>query len=541
MRAKVLKHIFAAIVAIATMGCSNEWGGGLGYGPEEVVNDADVRLTISGMAEQTRAIGAAGTAKAGDKMNSLTLLLVRDDNTIERRVDVPSNKANEVSSFNAAKTEATVELKDVERGAHKIYLIANSPMDLIAYTVGANVATLGLAEAKLATLSGTAVPDYTEAAGMPMTAVVDVMFKQGDNNVSAEVERVVGRFGLNFYNHVVDAGYSVFVANAELSAFNASSGYLFNHNYTVPTGNTYRKFFDGASGSQKVPTSDKVVPFDSYLYETNGAATYNLSFAVGVFQGLAAGVTPQVTTMSASVDTEHNHNSMVAGHPYLLYNANSANSNRYLYMVQHGSNYTLALSATVPTTNYDNYLWTFSSADAGKIQNVGTGRWISRNTPSGNNAPTLSTTDSEASAETFTRGTSGSSMYLRSSYTRTSYYYGGTRIYYFFLNANNNGTISFSQGDQNAESTNSASALWVLREITTKPQWNVDSSNITASIYHSAPLTFINDLGSPVPLTQIKRNENLQVGVNIFYNPQTGDFNFDVVPWTSVDGDVTFD
>ena len=159
MRAKVLKHIFAAIVAIATMGCSNDWGGGLGYGPEEVVNDADVRLTISGMAEQTRAIGAAGTAKAGDKMNSLTLLLVRDDNTIERRVDVPSNKTNEVSSFNAAKTEATVELKDVERGAHKIYLIANSPMDLSAYTVGKNVETLGLAEAKLATLTGTAVPD----------------------------------------------------------------------------------------------------------------------------------------------------------------------------------------------------------------------------------------------------------------------------------------------------------------------------------------------------------------------------------------------
>ncbi|MBQ5807197.1 MAG: hypothetical protein IIW26_01980 [Tidjanibacter sp.] len=534
MRAKVLKYIFAAIVAIATMGCSNDWGGGLGYGPEEVVNDADVRLTISGMAEQTRAIGAAGTAKAGDKMNSLTLLLVRDDNTIERRVDVPSNKTNEVSSFNADKTEATVELKDVERGAHKIYLIANSPVDLSAYTVGKNVATLGLAEAKLATLSGTAVPDYAEAAGMPMTAVVDVMFKQGNNNVSAEVERVVGRFGLNFYNHVVDAGYSVFVAGAELSAFNASSGYLFNHDYTVPSGNTYRKFFASASGSQKVPVSEKAVPFDSYLYETDGAATYNLSFAVGVFQGLAAGVTPTITSMSDSVDTGHNHNSMVAGHSYLLYNANR---NRYLYM--NGNN--LALSQNVPETNYDNYLWTFSSADAGKIQNVGTGRWISRNTPSGDNAPTLSTTNNEGSAETFTRGTSGSSMYLRSSYTRTSYYYGGTRIYYFFLNANNNGTISFAQGDQNAESTNSASALWVLREITTKPQWNVSSSNVTASIYHSAPLTFINDLGSPVPLTQIKRNENLQVGVNIFYNPQTGDFNFDVVPWTSVNGDVTFD
>lgn len=525
MRAKVLKHIFAAIVAIATMGCSNDWGGGLGYGPEEVVNDADVRLTISGMAEQTRAIGAAGTAKAGDKMNSLTLLLVRDDNTIERRVDVPSNKTNEVSSFNAAKTEATVELKDVERGAHKIYLIANSPMDLSAYTVGKNVATL--AEAKLATLAGTAVPDYTEAAGMPMTAVVDVMFKQGNNNVSAEVERVVGRFGLNFYNHVVDAGYSVFVAGAELSAFNASSGYLFNHDYTVPAGNTYRKFFDGASGSQKVPVSEKVVPFDSYLYETDGVATYNLSFAVGVFKNLAAGVTPTLST-AAAPDPE-NHNSIILGHKYLLYNANR---NRYLYM--NGNN--LALSATVPETNYENYLWEFSTTNAGKIKNVGTGRWISRNTPSGDNAPTLSTTNNEGSAETFTRGTSGSSMYLRSSYTRTTN--GGSRIYYYFLNTSSNTALSFLEGNRNTESTNTASALWVLREMKTTPTW---TPGATKSIVHSAPLTFINDLGSPVPLTQIKRNENLQVGVNIFYNPQTGDFNFDVVPWTEVNGNVTFD
>lgn len=527
MRAKVLKYIFAAIVAIATMGCSNDWGGGLGYGPEEVVNDADVTLTISGMAEQTRAIGDPGTAKAGDKINSLTLLLVRDNNTIERRVDVPSNKTNEVSSFNADKTEATVELKDVERGAHKIYLIANSPVDLSAYTVGKNVATLGLAEAKLATLSGTAVPDYAEAAGMPMTAVVDVMFKQGDNNVSAEVERVVGRFGLNFYNHVVDTGYSVFVANAELSAFNASSGYLFNHDYTVPAGNTYRKFFDGASGSQKVPTSEKVVPFDSYLYETDGAATYNLSFAVGVFKGLAAGVTPTLS-MAAAPSTE-NHNSIVLGHKYLLYNANR---NRYLYM--NGNN--LALSQNVPATNYENYLWEFSTTNAGKIKNVGTGRWISRN-----NAD-LQTTNNEGNAETFTRGTSGSSMYLLSTYTTIETIKMGRWdidvTYYYFFNANST-SVNLGKGENyNTQSTTSASSLWTLREMKTTPTW---TPGATKSFVHSAPLTYINDLGSPVPLKQIKRNENLQVGVNIFYNPQTGDFNFDVVPWTNVNGNVTFD
>ena len=521
MRARFLKYAIAALVLIGAVGCSNEfWGGDVEPTPGEVVCDASLTLTISAQAEQTRAVAAAGTAAAGEKMNSLIMLLVRDNNTIETRVDITS-VASPTGFTDSSKSEATIKLTDVERGAHKIYLIANNPVDLSAYVVGANVATLGLDDMLLPTLGNNDKPSYTEEKGMPMTAIVEATFKQGNNNVSAEVERVVGRFGLNFYNHVVDAGYSVFVAGAELSAFNASSGYLFNHDYTVPAGNTYRKFFDGASGSQRVPTSEKVVPFDSYLYETDGAATYELSFAVGVFQGLAAGVTP--TLSMAAAPSAENHNEIILGHKYLLYNANR---NRYLYM--NGTN--LALSQNVPSEDYDNYLWEFSTTNAGKIKNVGTGRWISQS--SGN----LSTTSSESSAETFTRGTSGSSMYLRSSYTRTTN--GGSRIYYYFLNTSSNTALSLLEGSRNTQSTNTASALWVLREMKTTPTWSPEA---TKSFVHSAPLTFINDLGSPVPLTQIKRNENLQVGVNIFYNPQTGDFNFDVVPWTNVDGDVTFD
>lgn len=539
MRARFLKYAIAALVLIGAVGCSNEfWGGDVEPTPEEVVCDASLTLTISAQAEQTRAVAGAGTAAAGDKMNSLIMLLVRgdDDNTIEKRVDITS-VASPTGFTNDTKSVATIKLDNVERGDHKIYLIANNPVDLSAYVVGANVATLGLDNLQLPTLSNNDKPSYTEEKGMPMTAMVEATFKQGNNYVSAEVERVVGRFGVTFYNHVVDEGYTVVVSNAELSAFNASRAYLFNHNYTVPSGNTYRPFFAAASGSQKIDHSGDLRPIDTYLYETDADdnVAYELSFIVGVFKNLAAGVLPTVGSSSTSVD-ETNHQAIIVGRQYLLYHPGR---NRYLYM----NGESLALDQAVPTTNYNNYLWEFSNQTGGKIKNVGTGRWISRSGGGDwGSAPSIGTTDSEGSAETFTKNNSDSNntFDLRSSYTYNSSWGGGT--YYYFLQGQNNNTISLLRGNSNATTTTDAAALWTLREMKAGLSWaNYGGATLMADIRHSAPLTFINDLGSPVPLTQIKRNENLQVGVNIFYNPQLGDFGFDVVPWTSVNGDVTFD
>ena len=514
MRARFLKYAIAALVLIGAVGCSNEfWGGDVEPTPGEVVCDASLTLTISAQAEQTRAVAAAGTAAAGEKMNSLIMLLVRENNTIETRVDITS-VASPTGFTDSSKSEATIKLTDVERGDHKIYLIANNPVDLSAYTVGANVATLGLDDMLLPTLSNNDKPSYTEEKGMPMTAIVEATFKQGNNYVSAEVERVVGRFGVTFFNHVVDAGYTVVVSNAELSAFNASRAYLFNHDHTVPSGNTYRSFFATASGSQKIDHSGDLRPIDTYLYETDANAAYELSFAVGVFEDLAAGVTP--TLSMADAPSTENHNNIIAGHSYLMYNVT-----RGVYLYMDGD--ALRVSATVPSENYNNYLWTFSTQNAGTIQNVGTGRWIRRS------SSTITTTNSSGQATSFTKGdvsTTDKTIYFR-------YGSSGTR---YFISVNNSNTVTFYTRSNN--SPNSSDAYWTLREMKTTPTWTPEA---TKAIVHSAPLTFINDLGSPAPLTQIKRNENLQVGVNIFYNPQSGAFNFDVVPWTEVNGDVTFD
>lgn len=524
MRARFLKYTLLAFVAMAAMACSNDWWDdqfGQAVGPNGAVCDAELVLNIGTVAEQTRVgVGGDNTPNAGDKMESLTMLLVRGDNTIEKRVDIDA-VGSPTGFTGTAQTEATIKLTDVERGEHTIYLVANYDLPA-AYTEGANVATLGLYDTLLPTLSGTATPDHTVA--MPLTARVDVEFKQGSNAVSAEVERAYGRFGVTFYNHVVDSGYTVVVANAELSAFNPSSGYLFNHDYTVPAGNTYRTFFADVSGSQRLDHSGSLTPIDTYLYETDENATHKLSFMVGVFQGLAAGVTPTVTT--AVVPDETNHNAIVVGHKYLLYNPKVQ---MYLYM--NGNNLALCEPKDVPSENYENYLWEFSTTSAGKIRNVGTGRWISRTDAS------LSTTNTEGAAETFTKGNQGTgTFYLRSSYRD----WVGYQRYYFHLDGTD-GNVSLREGSS-TNSTNTETSLWTLRQMKTTPSWTIPTgASLKADAYHSANLTYINELGSPVPLERIDRNQNLQVGVNIFYNPQTGSFNFDVVPWIEVEGGATFD
>lgn len=521
MMARVMRYMFAAIVAIVAVGCSNDfWDDRFGEESQAAVRDAKLTLTISTAAEESRAgISYAGTAAAGDKMNNLTMLLVRDNNTIEKRVDI-STVASPTGFTNSDQKEATIQLLDVERGDHTIYLIANNPTDLSAYTEGANVETLGLENILLPTLSGITTPLYSEEKGMPMTAVIKTTLKQGVNNVSAEVERVVGRFGVTFYNHVVDEGYDVVIANGQLSSFNASQGYLFNHDYTVPSGNGYRAFFEAPSIAQRVSHSGNLTPVDTYLYETDANATYELSFMVGVFRNLAAEVTPTVTT--AVVPDETNHNDIVVGHQYLIYHPG-----RNLYLCMNGSS--LALDEEVPTTNYDNFLWEFSSDTGGKIKNVGTGRWI-------NHSGTYSsTTDSESSATTFTKGdidTTDKTIYFRSNYVNYNYRY--------FLATANDTELEMNRRRNNAP--NDADAFWTLRKLNTTPTWSdYGTAEIMGTVYHSAPLTYITELGSPAPLEQIKRNDNLQVGVNIFYNPQSGDFNFEVVPWDEVTGDITFD
>ena len=56
---------------------------------------------------------------------------------------------------------------------------------------------------------------------MPLTLVKEVALSPGANQISAELERVVGRFSVSVYNHIDNK--KLCISNVELSDFNAST------------------------------------------------------------------------------------------------------------------------------------------------------------------------------------------------------------------------------------------------------------------------------------------------------------------------------
>lgn len=487
--------------------------------------DASLTITIAAPADDnTRAVAAEGSAAAGDKMNKLLALLVSGDNKIVARQVV----VDTASGFtDATNKKAVVTFDNLAVATYSVYLIANyesvSTVNWANYTVGTSVGA-ALTDALVgATLTGTATPSF-ETYGMPMTAKLTATLQHGTNAVSAEVERVVGRFGLSVHNHVVGNDYKVVVSDIELSSFNASNTYLFNHSNALPTSaKPYRKFFESATESTYVPVN-KSTPFDQYVYETDASATYALSMAVAIFNSSEVDATTPPSVVTTLGPEAANHNTINnTSSEHFLYNMGQTG---YFYMTDTGG---LMLSDDVPVaTNplYDNYKWIFSGTSSGTIRNVGTGRYLR------NNGGTLTTTTYSYQATTFTFGKqdSPSSFFMR---YRESY--GSTR---YFISGTSETGVGFTTRDNN--NPDQDSQRWYLRLETTTSAWQPVAPVVTAEITNHA-LTY-DDEGYVKPLEQIKRNQNIQVGVNLFYNPEDGYFNFEVETWEDKTvGNVTFD
>ena len=525
------RNIFSLVIAglMMLVGCTNitpempDVGGGNNGGPK----DASVVISISSplVAEEGRAIGGTGTAMAGEKMNNLTVFITKSG-VVHKWLALNESSAE----FNADRTEALVSFENLDRGDHEIYLIANTPIDLSRY-MAEDASVANLKDALVGALSGTNTPAFSEEKGMPMTAVIPVSFKQGVNIIDGEVERVVARISIVVHNHVLDEDYRIVVAGFSLGNFNTSNTYLFNHDYTAPNGVAWNGFAVN-SDSHYISNGGEFTLFDDYIYEGSApSGNYTMGLKVAVFDNNTFNPdssnaeikeVPQITTTTGGPDTSKSHYDIIAGHHYFVRNVSN---NRYLYV--NNNNNTLAFSQTAPTSNYDNYLWVFSGNTSGTIQNVGTGLYLRRSSTS------LSLNSNVNNAETFAFGSYNQTTWFRSSYTE--------RYYKYFLTTNSGNSPVLSRGSRNANSTTSSAQLWYLytpKQATgwSKAPWNNNEAT------HSAQLTIIDSSGRTIPLTEVRRNAHIKVGVNVFFNPEDGYFNFEVVPWKEgFGGDATFD
>ena len=447
---------------------------------------------------------ASRAAKDGDAMKNLTVLLANGTSIAARDISNPEAASR------------TVTFENLSRGPYTLYIVANAPegLDLstTAYAPGATLPA-EFADRLLAALSGTASPSYDDTGGMPLTLVKEIMVVPGTNNVSAELERVVGRFSVSIHNHADNK--TLCIREVRLSDFNASSGYLFNRDNTIPPGNTYRAF-PAAAGVIAIPEHGSANAFDEYLYE-NKAPAYEMAIEGAIFEGtMATPVTYSVNKTIGSNETSISN----TNNTYVI--RSYSDDSYYLYM--NGT----TLSAKVPANdneliNDKNYHWQFSGTSSGTIKNVGTGRYITISDG------TLST---GTSGSTFNFGISYG-IYFRASAGRTRY----------FINRDGTNINTTSRSNNNPPNNNN-NCRWYLCLYTETEAWqdgNGTLANPLKDFSTTIPINYLTPSGATVPLEYIYRNEHVHTTVNVFYNENYGIFNLEVIPWEKKTAEITFD
>ncbi len=506
----LLRHIFSPLLLLAALLCSScerlPQSSGGGEGEETVV----IRI---GPAETK-------SAKDGDLMVNLRVWMVDG-----------SDKVVKYASQSPGAATATVTFDKVDRGAYTLYFLANSTA-LGSYVENSTIDNAFL-KATL-TKAGTA-PEYTDTEGMPLSLAKSVSIGPGVNRVSAELIRVCGLVNITVKNRSADK--ALYISSVSLSDRNPSSGYVFQQSdHSSPSGTTYGAFPSATTLTRIEPADEsKVQTF--YLFENCGSSE-TIQFT------LQGGLYDRATSVS-SVDKNGYHATGPATNTgintskyYFLASAfaqrhflKADDSTGALTLQEVGSDAELFVKSDVR-----NYLWQFGSTGTStSVKNVGKETYLD-----------ITITDSGGGGGggggrySATYRLSGPSSTLRTATSTGRQFYqrssGGSPRYSYLYN--NSGTIGVT-----APSTSTSSEVntgWYLREAS-EYTYKVLSPTPEKAIDITTPLTYTDSYGIAQPLTSICRNDRLEVVVNVFYNPLTGTFDFQVESWRTKDNRTTFD
>lgn len=456
------------------------------------------------------------SAKDGDVMNSLRVWMVNG-----------SGKVLRYASLNPGAAVATVTFDKVDRGSYTLYFLANSTA-LDAYVEGGTIDD-GFLKAVL-TRTGTEAA-YSDTEGMPLSLAKPVSIAPGVNRISAELVRVCGLVNVTVKNRSSEK--ALCISSVSLSDRNPSSSYIFQQDdHSAPSGTTYGAFPASTALTRIEPNAEsKVLSF--YLFEScNASDAFSLNIQGGLYDPATS---VSLATKSGYHATGTATNTAIStGKYYFLASASSqrqflkADSTGALALEDVGSDAELFVKSDVT-----NYLWQFSSTTSPTVQNFGKGTYLNIS---------VSRSGSQWSGYTYTSSYSLSSS-SENLYTSTStgrqfygtYPSGRTRYSYLY---NNNGTIGVtSPSNSTSSDTNTG---WYLREASAY-DYQALSPDPEKELSNSSPLSYTDSYGIPQPLKSICRNDRLEVVVNVFYNPVSGTFDFQVESWRTVDNDTTFD
>lgn len=444
----------------------------------------------------------------GRRMYRLAIFLL-DGNRIVTSTVLEANDQR----FTAENTEATITLSNLDyTRTYRLYAVANygNYGELTGNLSEINESNI-TGELRVNTLTDNLC---NSKVPYPLSLTKEISLTPGANTVNGELTRTYARLRLNIRNQ--SSLNDLFITDLSFASnFTQQNADLFQEGGTANVSPIVT-----STGAITPFVQDMMIPkisaeqsinestiFDAYLLEsTGGDYSYTLDLK---YEGAKKEEYYVSSTGITSLDKIED------GEMYVI---RFTNSNRYLYAngnrVGAGSSYT-----TDGNLNH-NYVWKFRNVGTNMytIESMGeTGYYMQSSQISSTSLPL---TVNLGSSDYFTAITSGSNLRLR-----------GTRNnYYIAVNS------SSVYGNNSTSNTNQRRYNLIL--------YKVEKREVVSEITHKEkiPIRIIDkNTGAATPITSIRRNDFIDILVNVTYNEKSGDVEFEVADWDSVEGDVTFD
>lgn len=367
---------------------------------------------------------------------------------------------------------------------------------------------------------------------MPCSCVQQVHIAAGENHISAHLQRCVGRLSINVRNNI--SSHKLAIGGIGLSDNNPTTGYLFpSADGSIPPSATDVAFPELAQHVVLATNENKDV-YDVYLYDTGEAISAN-GITFTLFGAVYEDQTPDenISISQPKYSFSNNDTNLSNGGEYLI---RSAESNViYIGDLENSGIGVREFSSDEVLKTYKdikNFLWRAEvSGNQVKFKNVGTDRYI---TLSG----TTAGLDSSGTQFYFSDDTGSGALLFSTnrsfSYWGFSYNYG----YSLTLNSVSNGLSGTTGMESNSRTR------WLVRTATSSTGDHIP--HFIGSDYEiprvKRTINYLDKHGNTQILKSISRNEHVEVSINVFYNREWGQFDFEVEGWKIIDGnETTFD
>ncbi len=481
-----MKRFLLLIFFISLIGCSKN-----PHATESGSGNIEISITLP----------STKSARSGDEIKSLRIWLVDKDGNIVRVItSAAGSPAAGVDGITmTGMGTASAQFINVERASYTLYFVANSDA-LSSYLAGA----------KIDDAFKNATIDYEYGInGMPLSVVKEIHVVPGKNKVSASLVRICAKIHVTVRNSTLDK--MIWIKDISLNDIRPDKTYLFEQD----------SFFPGA-GYEELEKMTTVIGLEPntvmtcpavYLFETDKAP--GIKIRGGVFAGTQTSEPEVITKNISSYSFEETSESLSTGNQYLVMNK----SMRYLLKGHQSGSVGIDFLASgdgpknhlLASSDIEDYIWQYEPSD---LKNIGQKKYLK------NSSGKL---DLGTSIDNFTFIGDKTNGYTISS--------GGNYIW------NNAGTLDFNNRGKSPQNQ------WYFYKVNSVTTTEEVFDGAEALInYADNDLSHIDpDLGIAVPLQRIKRNESIDIRVNIFFNKNTGKLAFETEIWKTVDNETTFD